>query len=421
MFLLVLLLPFCLTAPWAIAQENKEQQIIWAEQGDGDELKVRLYFFWSPTCPHCDRARPVIEQMQKNIPWLQLYSLSIAKPENRHLYQQMAEALGQEARSVPAFLFCGYMTTGFHEEMTPVYLQSSLSDCREQLLKAPDESPEMAADEMVHIPLFGPVDSQSLSLPVLTLILAGLDSFNPCAFFVLLFLLSLLVHAGGRKRMLIIGGVFIGISGLVYFLFMAAWLNLFMLVGDSRWITAIAGVVAAGLAVINIKDFFLPDRGVSLSIPDEAKPGLFKRMRGLLNADNMPAMLIGTVVLAVVANSYELLCTAGFPMVYSRTLTLHELSTASYYLYLVLYNVVYVTPLMMILGIFVFTLGTRKLQEKEGRVLKLLSGLMMMGLGLILLLHPSALDNVLTAAGLLLLSLLVAGLFYRYYPYDKRA
>ena len=116
-------------------------------------------------------------------------------------------------------------------------------------------------------------------------------------------------------------------------------------------------------------------------------------------------MLIGTVLLALVANSYELLCTAGFPMVYTRILTLNELSLGDYYLYLAAYNLIYITPLAVIVIVFALTLGTRKLSEREGRRLKLVSGLMMLGLGLLLLFAPTLLNNVLVAIGLLVLAL----------------
>ncbi|MCK7494235.1 MAG: hypothetical protein MZW92_25745 [Comamonadaceae bacterium] len=106
-------------------------------------------------------------------------------------------------------------------------------------------------------------------------------------------------------------------------------------------------------------------------------------------------------MLAVAANSYELLCTAGFPMVFARILTLNELPPVSYYLYLVLYNLVYVVPLSVIVGIFTVTLGRKKLTEWQGRVLKLLSGTMMLGLGAVLLINPSLLNNVLVSLALL--------------------
>ena len=131
-------------------------------------------------------------------------------------------------------------------------------------------------------------------------------------------------------------------------------------------------------------------------------------MRGLVNAASVPSMIAGTIVLAAAANSYELLCTAGFPMVFTRVLTLHNLSASAYYAYLVLYNIVYVVPLVVIVLLFTATLGSRKLKEEEGRRLKLLSGLMMLGLGSVLLAAPGLLDNVLTALAILAVALTVA-------------
>lgn len=268
-----------------------------------------------------------------------------------------------------------------------------------------------AAEEttQMSLPLVGTVDSSQLSLPVLTLVIALLDSFNPCAFFVLFFLLSLLVHAHSRKRMVIIGGIFVLFSGLLYFLFMAAWLNFFLLAGQLRGISTIAGAVALVIAMLNIKDFFLFRKGVSLAISEEAKPRLFERMRRIMHAGSLPAMIAATVFLAFAANSYELLCTAGFPMIYTRALTLQPLPITVYYLYLALYNVIYVIPLACIVALFAVTLGSRKLSEWQGRVLKLLSGTMMLGLGTVLLMRPTLLTNALASAGLLLLAVSVTG------------
>jgi hypothetical protein len=225
-----------------------------------------------------------------------------------------------------------------------------------------------------------------------------------------MFLLSLMVHAGSRKRMALIGGVFVLVSGLLYFVFMAAWLNIFLVVGELALITTLAGLVAIVIALVNIKDFFWFKQGVSLSIPEHAKPGLYQRTRNLLKASSLPAMLGGTAVLAVAANSYELLCTSGFPMVYTRTLTLQALPTATFYAYLALYNLIYVTPLLVIVGIFTVRFGARKLTEDEGRVLKLLSGLMMLMLGLVLVFAPTLLNDVGTALALLAATAAIAAI-----------
>jgi hypothetical protein len=204
----------------------------------------------------------------------------------------------------------------------------------------------------------------------------------------------MMVHQKSRARMMAIGGVFVLTSGLMYFAFMAAWLNLFQLLGTLAWVTLAAGGMALAVGLINVKDFFVFGRGVSLSIPESRKPAIYQRARAILAAGNVPAMLAATVLLAVAVNFYELLCTAGFPMVYTRLLTLQDLGPAQHYLYLALYNAVYVIPLAVIVGVFVFTLGARKLTEREGRLLKLLSGLMMLMLGVLLVLAPELLNRL---------------------------
>jgi len=208
----------------------------------------------------------------------------------------------------------------------------------------------------------------------------------------------------------LVGGTFVFFSGLVYFLLMAAWLNMFLLVGNLSTVTVVAGSVALLISFINIKDFFFFKKGISLAIPDKAKPKLFERMRNLLKTGSLPAMLAGTVVLAAAANSYEILCTAGFPMVFTRVLTLHSLSRAEYYLYLAFYNIVYIIPLLAIVSAFVITLGSKKLTEWKGRILKLLSGLMMLCLALVLLINPALLNNALVSASVLIIAALTATL-----------
>jgi hypothetical protein len=191
---------------------------------------------------------------------------------------------------------------------------------------------------------------------------------------------------------------------------MAAWLNIFLLAGQIAALTAAAGIVAILIAAINIKDFFMFKKGISLSIPESAKPKLFDRMRKLLKASSYPSVIMGTVVLAAAANTYELFCTAGFPMVYTRILTLSSLTKAQYYLYLVFYNIIYVIPLAVVVLFFAVTLGAKKLTEKEGQILKLVSGMMMLCLGGVLLFKPELLNNIIVTAGLLVVALISSGI-----------
>ena len=400
---LAILLMNVLCRPLSDAAQHEPPPSRWHSVDAQGHVTVTVYFFWSLTCPHCKRAIPFLTQLQSAYDWLQVLSLELTEhPDNIQRYIKMATALGQEARSVPAFLFCEEMLVGYATAATTgKVLEHKLVDCHQRLQQGAAVTPSQTASRptmpSLVIPGIGQIDPSTLSLPVMTVIIAGLDAFNPCAFFVLFFLLSLLVHAHNRRRMLLIGGTFVLCSGGMYFIFMAAWLNLFLLMGHVRGMTLGAGAVACIMALLNIKDYFWFQRGVSLSIPEQAKPGLFKRMRGLVHATRLPSMMVGTIVLAIIANTYELLCTAGFPMVFTRILTLANLPSSAYYLYLVFYNIVYVIPLGIIVLLCTVTLGSHKLQEQGGRRLKLLSGSMMFYLSLVLLFAPEWLDNVLTA------------------------
>lgn len=391
--------------------DGKVLSPIWLTETESGIQGLKLYFFYSETCGHCEAAAPIVRRIAEERPWLELEALAIDQGSNVRSFFMLAREFGREPEAIPTFFICGEMLVGFDEAMgTGAEIANIADDCHARLVGEAAAPARGVRDEtqeafQVDLPVVGDVDLKRLSLPVLTITLAGLDAFNPCAFFVLLSLLSLMVHAKSRARIAVVGGVFVLISGLMYFVFMTAWLNFFMLVQNVDWITTAAGGVALAIGALGIKDYLAMGQGPSLSIPASAKPGLFERMRHLISVQNIAALLLGTGVLAIAANSYELLCTSGFPLVYTRLLTLHDLSHTARYTYLALYNLVYVIPLLFVVIVFVATLGSRKLTENEGRTLKLLSGLLMSGMGITLIVAPDVLHNVLAALGLLVAAL----------------
>jgi hypothetical protein len=247
------------------------------------------------------------------------------------------------------------------------------------------------SEDEVELPWFGRVSVNKLGLPAFTLAVGLVDGFNPCAMWVLLFLLALLVNVKSRARMLAIAGTFVIVSGLAYFAFMAAWLNVFQLIGLSRGVQITLGVIALVIGAVNVKDFFAFAKGISFSIPEKAKPGIYARVRGIVRAEKLWAALIGATVLAVLINVVELVCTAGLPALYTQVLVQQGVSTGARYGYLALYNFAYMFDDSIMVGIAVVTLGKRKLQERGGRWLKLLSGVVILCLGLLLILAPQAL------------------------------
>ncbi len=224
-----------------------------------------------------------------------------------------------------------------------------------------------------------------VGLPLFTIIMGLLDGFNPCSMWVLILMISMLAALRDRRKMLVIAGTFVAVEGICYFAFMAAWLNLFLLVGISRPSEIAIALLAIVAGMLNLKDFVAPGRGITLSIPIVARPGIYARLRAVLLADRIWPALVGAAVLAVLMQIVELLCTSGFPAIYTRILTLRHFDRAVYYGYLLLYNLMYMLDDIVVLAIGVVTLSQRRLQEKEGRWLKLIAGFVMVGLGIYLL------------------------------------
>jgi hypothetical protein len=250
-------------------------------------------------------------------------------------------------------------------------------------------SQEPPADaEVIDLPLFGRLNVRRLGLPLFTIAVGLVDGFNPCAMWVLLFLLSILVNLKDRLRILAIAGTFVVISGAAYFAFMAAWLNVFVLIGYLRPIQVGLGLMALGVGSVHIKDFFAFQQGFSLSIPESAKPGIYSRVRRIVTAEHMTAAITGAAVLAVLVNVVELLCTAGLPALYTNILMQQGLTTAGRYGYLLLYVLAYMFDDSLMIAVVVTTLSRTKLQETQGRWLKLLSGLVIAILGVIMIFKP---------------------------------
>jgi glutaredoxin len=330
-------------------------------------------------CPHCAAAKVYLARLAGERPQLRIVYRPVDRDEQAS--SELVELFRREGLGppgVPTFVCGGRIVVGFYdtERSGPEIVA---------LVEA--AAPPKAVDR-VETRLFGPLSAAELGLPLFTLILGLLDGFNPCATWVLLFLLSLLVRLQDRRRMALVAGTFVLVSGAVYYAFMAAWLNIFLVVGMSTGLRWALGGVALLIGGINVKDFFAFGEGPSLSIPAAAKPGLYARARAVLHAEALPASLLAVSALAVVVNFIELLCTAGFPAIYTAVLTQQQLSPAAYYAYLGLYIAGYIADDALMVAAAVIALSSYKLTERAGRWLKLVSGAVMLALGVVMLLRP---------------------------------
>jgi len=348
-----------------------------ADTSTPDELHV----FVREGCPHCASAKEFLAALgPEDLRGVRVVLRDVSQDEQaRSDLERLSKAVGAWPPGVPTFLFKGTVLVGFDD---------SEHTGRALLQLIQQDGARPAVRDQVETQLFGPLNVNRLGMPLFTLALGLLDGFNPCATWVLLFLLSLLVRLRDRRRMAVVAGTFVLASGAVYYAFMAAWLNFFVVLGLSSTLRVVLGTVALLIGLLNVKDFFAFGRGPSFSIPDSAKPGLYERMRRVMAAPTLGLSLVSVITLAVLVNFVELLCTAGFPAIYTAVLTQHEPTAAGRYAYLGLYIVGYMADDALMVGLAVSALSRRKLSERAGRVLKLLAGSVMLLLGLVLLLRP---------------------------------
>jgi hypothetical protein len=338
-----------------------------------------LEVFSRAGCPHCARAEIFLAALeQRRAVEITRHDVS-RDPAALNRLQSLAQAAGV-APGVPAFYARGRLLMGFRDaETTGRELEA--------LLFSPGAAGAPPVGE-IDAPLFGTLRPSEVGLPLFTVVIGLLDGFNPCAMWVLLFLLSLLAHLKSRSRMLLVGGVFVAVSGIVYYAFLAAWLGVFLWIGLARPVRVGLGMVAMAIGAIHVKDALAPGTGPSLHIRASARPRIYAGVRRILSADNLPAALVAVAVLALFVNMVELLCTAGLPALYTRVLTLQEIPSWRYYAYLGLYDLAYMFDDTLVLLLAVAALGTRRLSERAGRWLDGLSGLLLVGLGALLVLRP---------------------------------
>jgi thiol-disulfide isomerase/thioredoxin len=243
--------------------------------------------------------------------------------------------------------------------------------------------------------------AKHFSFPIFTIIIALVDGFNPCAFAVLAFLLSILTHTKSRKKMLLMGVTFILTSGFMYFLFIIGliFLRVEILGQYKEIIRFLVALVAITAGAINIKDFFFFKQGISLSIPVEKQGTIFKKIgklvRALEAAQSKKEVILavaGTMALAAMVNLVELGCTFILPMEYIEALLAnHPKDYISYTLFTAVYSLIYIIPLFAILASFIYSFKSERVTEQQGKILKLAGGLMMVSIGLALIFKPELL------------------------------
>ena len=233
--------------------------------------------------------------------------------------------------------------------------------------------------------------SVEITLPTLSTVLAtaAIDSINPCAIGVLILLISTLVVAKKKGKMLKIGLIYIGAVYLTYFLFglgIIAFLSVIPL-KIAEYISIAVGALVVFAGIVEIKDYFWYGKRFSLAINPKYAKKIKEKMQ---NLSVWTAIFLGVFVAAV-----ELPCTGG-PYL-AITLLLSQNFNLGAFLLLVLYNIIFVMPLIVILLMVLFGAKVQNIQrwkQSNKTYMRLITGIILILLGWLLILIANGTINL---------------------------
>jgi len=367
------------------------------------ERQVNVYFFWGENCPHCAHEKQFLEKLAGKYPEVKIHDFEIWNSNgNRKLLIEVGKKLNVNVSGVP-FVVIGekYISGWLNEETTGANIEEAIqcvlkNGCRDVVDeingKHPGEArPESAIPAKIDLPLIGEMNTKNLSLPLLAIILGGLDGFNPCAMWTLLFLISLLLGMKDKKRRWILGAAFIITSAFIYFLFMAAWLNLLLFIGFIVWVRVLIGLLALGGGGYNLREFFVnKDSGCKVT-GGKKRQAVFEKLKNITHRKQFLFALGGIILLAFAVNLVELICSAGLPVLFTQILTLSNLPGWQHYAYMLLYIFIFMVDDLFIFFTAMITLEMTGISTKYSRASHLIGGVLMAIIGILLIFKPELL------------------------------
>jgi thiol-disulfide isomerase/thioredoxin len=350
--------------------------------GTGEGFKV--YFFYLTGCPHCAEQRPFNEQLAEKYPQIQIVEYDAATPSGSAVLSEMLEERGiVDEPEFPITIFENQVFGGWEsEETTGQTIETALQQCLAG--ECPPPTGEEPRDTIV-LPWIGEIVLSDYSLPALAVILGLVDGFNPCAMWVLVYLIALVATLRDRKRIWLIVGSFVLASGILYFLFMTVWLNAFLLIGYIRPVTAIIGLVALGGGILQIKGVIETKGAIVCEVTDEeSRKKTMTRIQAIVSSPITLGTIAGIIALAFTVNSIEFVCSAAVPAVFTRVLSLAGLSTFQYYSYILLYVFFFMLDDLVIFGTAAFALSSNA-GERYSKYFRPVGATILIILGILLL------------------------------------
>lgn len=362
---------------------------------DGLVGEQAIHFFYNPTCPHCRDQKQFHLYLQQKYPELSIIGHDTSRPDEIARLMAMAKERGirSERLAVPITFVGPYVLIGFERpENSGVTLEKAVAA---HLHKTPElfteSDQQWLVRDTVDLGWFGVIRTADYSLPVLTVLFGLIDGFNPCAMWVLVYMLSLLAGLNERKKIWILAGSFLAASAILYFLLMTAWLNVFLFLGYLRPLTIVIGCFAIGAGGLNVREYWRDKGEVSCKVVDPAsRKKTMSRIERVMAAPVSLATLSAIIVLAFVINSIEFVCSAALPAIYTHILSLHHLATLSYYGYILFYVFFFMLDDLIIFTLAILALESRVGQRYAGHC-KGVGGLLLLVLGVIMVFWPELL------------------------------
>lgn len=364
--------------------------------------KVDLYLFHSETCSHCQAEIKFLEELEKEYDNLEvhLYETNNSK-KNTELMIKIKEKLDIKSPNVPFTVIGNYYYIGYSEgikegikELVDKYSEEKQTNVIKPILEnkeVPDI--EILNGEIKTINVFGiNINPAKLSLPILSILLGAIDGFNPCAMWILIFLISMLFNMKDRKKMWCLGIIFLFTSAFVYLLFMFTWLGITTtLLTKVTWFRIIIALIALIGAYINLKSFYNSIKNGSGCevVDDKKRKKIFDKIRKITNEKKFILSVLGIMLLAASVNVIELACSAGIPVLFTNVLALNNLTPTQTSIYIFIYILFFLLDDIVVFVIAMLTLNIKAISTKYTKYSHLIGGILMLLIGLLMLFKPS--------------------------------
>lgn len=351
-----------------------------------------VVFFYHPNCPHCKEQKPFNDELKKQFPELKWVEYDVTKPGTREVMITYAEKfdIPPSRLGVPFTVFGDAYFLGFDTiETSGTFIEQAMQDNIEGIeVEGGHQAPISQVDEVVDLPFFGEINVLDYSLPVLAILLGIVDGFNPCAMWVLVYLISLILSVKERRKIWLLVGTFVAASGILYFLFMTAWLNVFLLLGYMRPLTIIIGLGAIYIGATSIQQFIKTRGALVCDVGDPtSKKRTMHKMEKLVLAPITMGSVMGIIGLAFIVNSIEFACSAALPAIFTHVLAVSSLLWWQHYAYILLYVLFFMLDDLIIFGLAAFAVNTT-VGDKYATWCKLIGGIILLGLGIVLAFFP---------------------------------